>query len=233
VAGGHARQQGQDRRRAVERLDLRLLVDAEHDRGLGRVEVEPDDVAQLVDELRIGRELEGLGLVGLQSECPPDAADRGLAHTGGARQRARRPVRGVGRLLLERRDEHALDVVNAASVASVVASPRGPAYAAPRAACCSSRGRRRSIWAPQIGCNCFCPGLIETPMAMAHIESSDDPAAAEREAVSRQILPRMGRPEEVANMVCFLASDAASFCTGAAYYVDGGNLASRSVVRPR
>jgi hypothetical protein len=53
---GHARQQGQDRRRPVERLDLRLLIDAEHDRRLGRVEVEPNDVAHLVDELRIGGE---------------------------------------------------------------------------------------------------------------------------------------------------------------------------------
>ena len=49
--------------------------------------------------------------------------------------------------------------------------------------------------------------------------------------MSRHILPRMGRPEEVANVACFLASDAASFCTGAAYFVDGGYLASRSILR--
>ena len=54
---GHPRQQRQDRRRPVERLDLRLLVDTEHDRRLGRVEIEADDVADLVDELRLGGEL--------------------------------------------------------------------------------------------------------------------------------------------------------------------------------
>jgi hypothetical protein len=104
---GHERQH---RRRAVERLDLRLLVDAHDDGGLGRVEVEPDDVAHLVDELGVGRELEGLALVRLEPEGPPDAADRALAHPGRGRHRARRPVRRVGRLLLERLDDHPLDI---------------------------------------------------------------------------------------------------------------------------
>lgn len=53
LAGGYARHERQHRRRAVERLDLRLLSDAERDRRFGRVEIEPDDVADLVDELRI------------------------------------------------------------------------------------------------------------------------------------------------------------------------------------
>jgi hypothetical protein len=39
---GHAWHQRQDRRRAVERLDLRLLIDTEHDRRIGRVEIQPD-----------------------------------------------------------------------------------------------------------------------------------------------------------------------------------------------
>jgi hypothetical protein len=43
-----------------------------HDRGFGRVDVEPDDVADLVDELRVGRELEVLGPMGLQAKGPPD-----------------------------------------------------------------------------------------------------------------------------------------------------------------
>jgi len=64
----HPRQQRQHRRRTVERLDLRLLVDAEHRRRLGRVEVERDDVSDLVDELRIGGELERLRLVRLEPE---------------------------------------------------------------------------------------------------------------------------------------------------------------------
>ena len=78
LARRHARHQRQHRRRTVERLDLRLLVDAQHDRGLGRVEVQPDDVAHLVDELRIRRELERLDLMRLERKRPPDAADRAL-----------------------------------------------------------------------------------------------------------------------------------------------------------
>jgi hypothetical protein len=53
VAGalGHAGQHRQDRRAAIQRLDLGLLIDTQHDRALGRVEVQTHDVADLVDEL--------------------------------------------------------------------------------------------------------------------------------------------------------------------------------------
>jgi hypothetical protein len=66
---GHARHQRQDRRRPIGRLDPGLLVDAEDDRGLGRGQVEPDDVPDLVDELRVGGELEVLGAMGLNPKA--------------------------------------------------------------------------------------------------------------------------------------------------------------------
>ena len=50
AALGGARHHGQDRLEAVERLDLGLLVDAKHHGPLGRIEVEPDDVSDLLDE---------------------------------------------------------------------------------------------------------------------------------------------------------------------------------------
>jgi len=53
-----ARTQRQQWLRAVEGLDLALLVDAQHESALGRAEVEADDVAHLLDEKRIGRELD-------------------------------------------------------------------------------------------------------------------------------------------------------------------------------
>jgi 3alpha(or 20beta)-hydroxysteroid dehydrogenase len=46
-----------------------------------------------------------------------------------------------------------------------------------------------------------------------------------RKAVERQPIPRMGRPEEIANAVLFFASDESSYCTGSALVVDGGHLA--------
>ncbi len=103
---GHAGHQRQDRRASVERLDLRLLVDAEHDRGLRRVEVEADDVPDLVYELWIRGKLERLRLVRLEPERPPDPADRRLRHASGRRHRAGRPVGRAGRLLLERLHDH-------------------------------------------------------------------------------------------------------------------------------
>ena len=69
LAGPHRQQ----RLGAVQRLDLAFLVDAEHHGALRRVEIEPDDVAHLLHEQRIGRELEGLDAVRLQAEGAPDA----------------------------------------------------------------------------------------------------------------------------------------------------------------
>ena len=94
---GEPRAKREHRRGAVEGLDLGLLVDAEHEGGIGRVDVEPDDVAHLVDEERVGRELEGVDQVGFEPEGPPDPADRRLAHPRRLGHGPRRPVGGVDR----------------------------------------------------------------------------------------------------------------------------------------
>ena len=59
----HARQHRQDRLCAIECLDLALFVDTEHQRAVRRRQIEPDDVADLVHEQRIARQLEGLRAV--------------------------------------------------------------------------------------------------------------------------------------------------------------------------
>jgi len=70
--------------------------------------------------------------------------------------------------------------------------------------------------------NCICPGYIDAGLAWGYFEAQPDPAAARAAAGKLHALARIGRPEEVARVAVFLASDDASFMTGAAVVVDGG-----------
>lgn len=70
-----AQPEREDRLRAIEGLDLTLLVDAQHDRVIRRVEIEPDDIAHLLDKERVGGQLEMLLAVGLEPKGRPDAMD--------------------------------------------------------------------------------------------------------------------------------------------------------------
>jgi 2-keto-3-deoxy-L-fuconate dehydrogenase len=74
--------------------------------------------------------------------------------------------------------------------------------------------------------NAVVPGAIDTPMVRRFIAAATDPWAVEQQFASLSPLGRMGRADEVAECVLFLASDAASFVTGSALTVDGGLLAT-------
>jgi NAD(P)-dependent dehydrogenase (short-subunit alcohol dehydrogenase family) len=76
-----------------------------------------------------------------------------------------------------------------------------------------------------VRCNCFAPGVIETPLTRAFLDTADDPAAFERAMLAPQLINRMGKPEEVAKLACYLASDDAAFITGAVIPIEGGQLA--------
>ena len=103
---GHTRHHREHRLLAVERLDLAFLIHAQDERTVWRRQVEPNDVADLVDELRVGGQLEGLGPVRLEGERAPDATDGGMRQAGILRHRTDRPVRRVARLLAERALDH-------------------------------------------------------------------------------------------------------------------------------
>ena len=85
LAAGHAGQHRPRRSRAIERLDLGLLVHAQDDRGVVWLEIETGLVPHFVDELRVRRQLELLDEMGLEAEGAPDPGDGGLrhAHLGG------------------------------------------------------------------------------------------------------------------------------------------------------
>ena len=72
----------------------------------------------------------------------------------------------------------------------------------------------------------MCPGLIQTPLAGRIVElySRDNPQAGE-EITAAHPVGRLGTPEEVAEAVVWLCSDAASFVTGHAMVMDGGYIA--------
>jgi NAD(P)-dependent dehydrogenase (short-subunit alcohol dehydrogenase family) len=78
-----------------------------------------------------------------------------------------------------------------------------------------------------IRANAVCPGTIETPLYHQAInnycqQSGADKAEIHREEESLQPLNRLGQPEEVAELVLFLASDKAKFITGSLQVIDGG-----------
>jgi NAD(P)-dependent dehydrogenase (short-subunit alcohol dehydrogenase family) len=75
--------------------------------------------------------------------------------------------------------------------------------------------------------NCICPGRVETPFMLARIQEYPDPKAAYQEMSDTQAIGRMGRPEEIAHVALFLASDESSFMTGSAVVADGGWTAGK------
>ena len=73
---GDRRLQRQQRRRTIQGLDLALLIDGENEGLVRRIQIEPDHIAQLFDEMRIPRELELLHPMGLEAVLPPDPLHR-------------------------------------------------------------------------------------------------------------------------------------------------------------
>lgn len=70
--------------------------------------------------------------------------------------------------------------------------------------------------------NAICPGRVETPFVKARIAEYADPEAAYREMASTQLNGRMGKPEEIAAMAHYLASDESAMVTGSCQLIDGG-----------
>ncbi|MBO6836032.1 MAG: SDR family oxidoreductase [Alphaproteobacteria bacterium] len=123
-------------------------------------------------------------------------------------------------------------IINLGSISADHADPEMAIYNASKG---FVHGLTRSIavdhGAQGIRCNAVCPGWIMTEMADAGFDLAQDPAAARRDAVARTPAGRLGRPEDVANLIAWLCGDEAAFVTGQCYTVDGG-LTVATPLRP-
>lgn len=77
----------------------------------------------------------------------------------------------------------------------------------------------------KIRVNAICPGWIDTPLIQGIFAADPDPVKARQAVERRQLLGRLGTPEEVGKAAAFLASDEASYITGASLMVDNGMTA--------
>ncbi len=113
-------------------------------------------------------------------------------------------------------------IVNLASVLGAVGGPRSPAYTAAKHGVIGLT--QTAAWeygAQGIRVNAVGPGFIHTPM----VRNLEENPAVKTALIAAHALGRLGRAEEVAEMIVWLASDRASFATGGFYPVDGGYLA--------
>lgn len=119
-------------------------------------------------------------------------------------------------------------VVNVASVAAFNASPATTSYAASKAALVSyTRSLAHANGGDGLRANCVAPGWVRTPMsamemALAAEASGATPEQEFEKLADRIALRRIAAPEEIAACCLFLASDEASFVTGAVLVADGG-----------
>lgn len=124
------------------------------------------------------------------------------------------------------RDAGAGAIVNTASVAGVRSGAGGNAYSASKAAVINlTQTSACDLGQYNVRVNAVCPGLVKTGMTKSvfdYAEANDKT----HKLGARCELRRYGRPEELAAAITFLASDDASFITGQALPVDGGNTAS-------
>lgn len=116
-------------------------------------------------------------------------------------------------------------IINVSSVGGLVALPNVSAYCPSKSAVIGLTRAAAAEFAPDIRVSAICPGGVSTPMSAAHLDSFRDKEAATRQLTGRQLIKRYARPEEIASVAVFLASDQASFMTGAVVPVEAGHTA--------
>jgi NAD(P)-dependent dehydrogenase (short-subunit alcohol dehydrogenase family) len=113
-------------------------------------------------------------------------------------------------------------IVNTASVNGFWVEPSVGAYSASKAGVIGlTKSIALDFGKDGIRCNCICPGYTDTGMAQRYFDVQSDPQAARAEAGAMHARGSIAQPEEIAAVALFLCSDAASFCSGQPFIVDG------------
>ncbi len=115
-------------------------------------------------------------------------------------------------------------VINIGSVAGVVGVKRRFAYCATKGAVLAMTKQLAVDYPSQLRVNCICPGTVDTPFVEGFLEKfhKHEKEKVRAELNQRQPIGRLGRPEEIAHLALYLASDEAGFVNGAAMTIDGG-----------
>lgn len=117
-------------------------------------------------------------------------------------------------------------IINISSVGGILGYPAMAAYGAAKGGLVNLTRCMAVDLAPyNIRVNVICPGAIDTPMPRKYVENMADKEAVWKQIADVHLLKRFGTSEEVVYLALFLASDEASFMTGAMIPVDGGHSA--------
>ena len=115
-------------------------------------------------------------------------------------------------------------IINMASaVSSIIAAPNRFVYGATKAGVIGmSKAIAADFIAQGIRCNVICPGTVESPSLEQRLRDTGDYEAAKKAFIARQPIGRIGKAEEIANLVVYLASGESAYTTGTTHLIDGG-----------
>jgi NAD(P)-dependent dehydrogenase (short-subunit alcohol dehydrogenase family) len=117
-------------------------------------------------------------------------------------------------------------VINVSSEAGLVGIKNQVAYNVSKAGMIAlTRSCAVDLAERGIRVNCVCPGTTDTPLVQAAVNRAEDPAAARRHLEQIRPLNRLGKPEEIAAAILYLASSESGYATGAVLSIDGGYTA--------